>query len=209
MKMQLVSGLGFPPPFLIFAGEFGWQERIQTREADTGAVRRQAGMQAGGAELEDRKPGKRKEGGSLGDARPECTSASFFGSVIKKRINERQTHALLPLPQQLASPGKSLLCRRSSGGSRARRRRRSAHRLLVSADPSPAAGGLSSARSLSSQNTHPVPLSCSHLRISVSQPVPAMSHDHEEESETLSGYSAQRAARPFERSPRSSSPFKR
>lgn len=31
--------------------EFGWQERIQTREADTGAVRRQAG---GRTKLEDR-----------------------------------------------------------------------------------------------------------------------------------------------------------
>lgn len=49
---------------------------------------------------------EREEGGSLGDVRPESKSASSFGSVIKKRINERQTRTLLRVPQQLASSRK-------------------------------------------------------------------------------------------------------
>lgn len=59
--MQLVSSSGFRR-LCDVCGEFGWQERIQTREADAGAVRRQAGGRAGGwTKLEDRKPGKERK----------------------------------------------------------------------------------------------------------------------------------------------------
>lgn len=70
------------------------------QERQTGAIRRRAD------EVRRQGAGERKEGGSLGDVRPECMSVSFFGSVIKKGINERQTHTLLRVQQQLASPGK-------------------------------------------------------------------------------------------------------
>lgn len=107
MKMQLVSSSAFRRLSDV-CGDI-WLAGAYTNNRGRHRCREEAGSgRAGGqaGEVRRQEAGERKEGGSLGDVRLESMSASSFGSVIKKRINERQTRTLLRVPQQLASPGK-------------------------------------------------------------------------------------------------------
>lgn len=108
MKKQLVSSSGFRRLSDV-CGDI-WLAGTYTNKRGRHRCREEAGSgRAGGRaadEVRRQEAGERKEGGSLGDVRLESMSASSFGSVIKKRINERQTRTLLRVPQQLASPGK-------------------------------------------------------------------------------------------------------
>lgn len=104
MKMQLVSSSGFRRLSDV-CGDI-WLAGAYTNNRGRHRCREEAGSGRAADEVRRQEAGERKEGGSLGDVRLESMSASSFGSVIKKRINERQTRTLLRVPQQLASPGK-------------------------------------------------------------------------------------------------------